>query len=171
MECFHICLHLNWGHLRILLTLSFQREFCTQEFQGIFFAKPQNQAAPLTQSLVVWSLNHRMTEVGRHLWRMPSQTPLLAAGQLKLAVQGCVWFSFEDLQEQRLHNFSGQHAPVLGHPCSKAACSYIKIEFLIFQCVCKKSSGCWASHQRRDHLDSLQSLAACDKSVPKFPVV
>lgn len=30
-------------------------------------AKPQNQAVPLTQSLVAWSLNHGETEVGRCL--------------------------------------------------------------------------------------------------------
>lgn len=100
---------------------------------------------------------------------MPSQTPLLTSGQLELAVQGCVRLHFEYFQEQRLHNFSGQHVPMFDHPCSKATCSYIKIEFLVFQCVCEKSLGGFLT--RDDHLDSLQSLAAGDKLVSKFPVV
>lgn len=49
MEC--ICLHLNRGSVKILLTLSFQKELCTQEFQGIFFdcqtSKPSS--APHTE--------------------------------------------------------------------------------------------------------------------------
>lgn len=126
-------------------------------------ARSQNQAVPLTQSLVMWSLNDRMSG------KAPSQATLLTAEQLKLAVQGWAWLGFEYLWEERLHNFSGQHVLVLGHPCSKAACSYIKIEFLV--CVCKESSSGWVSHQRCDRLGLSTVLAACDKLVPKFPVV
>lgn len=36
MECIHIWLHLIWRNVRLLLTLSLWKKFCTQEFQGIF---------------------------------------------------------------------------------------------------------------------------------------
>lgn len=36
MECIHIWLHLIWRNVRFLLTSYLQKEFCTQEFQGIF---------------------------------------------------------------------------------------------------------------------------------------
>lgn len=78
MEYIHIRLHLNWGNLRILLIFS-ERILYTRTSRH-FLWLPTLKTKPLTQSLVVWSLNHRMTEVGRHLWRMPSQTPLLTAG-------------------------------------------------------------------------------------------
>lgn len=61
MECIHICLHLKWGSVWILLTLSFQKEVCTQDFQGIFFAcqtsKPSSTPQTELGSVVTKSQN------------------------------------------------------------------------------------------------------------------
>jgi len=63
--------------------------------------------------------NHKTVEVGRHLWRSPSPTPLLkvrpnTAGCPEL----CVQLHFEHLQGQRLHNLSTQPVSVFNHPHS-----------------------------------------------------
>lgn len=45
--------------------------------------------------------------------------PLLKQGCLELVSQHHVWMTFEKLQGERLHKFSGQLAPVLSHPHRK----------------------------------------------------
>jgi len=62
------------------------------------------------------SQNHRRVEVGRDLWRASGPTSLIKQGHhLELVVQDPVQLAFDYLQGWRLHDFSGQPVPVLGH--------------------------------------------------------
>ena len=49
------------------------------------------------------SQNHRLVEVGRHLWRPSGPTPLLQQGHLELVTQNHVQTAFEYLQGWRIH--------------------------------------------------------------------
>ncbi|KAK4826745.1 hypothetical protein QYF61_010998 [Mycteria americana] len=70
-------------------------------------------------------LNHRMTEVGRDLWKASDPTPLLKQGHLDLLAQDYVQPPFEYVQGWRLHNLSGQPVPVLSHPHNCGLCTTI----------------------------------------------
>lgn len=59
-------------------------------------------------------LNHRVVEVGRHLWVYLLQ-PLLQQGHAELLTQAHVQAASESLQGEKLHNLSGKPVPVLQH--------------------------------------------------------
>lgn len=68
--------------------------------------------------------NHRAVEVGRHLWRTSSPTPLLKQDHLELVMQDHVQTGFEYLQGGRLHNLSEQPVLVLSHSHRKKTVSW-----------------------------------------------
>ena len=70
------------------------------------------------------SQNHRMADVGRHLYTLSSPTPALSLPYNSVP-QDCVQKAFEYLQGNKLQNLSGQPIPVLGHSHSE--------EFFMFE--------------------------------------
>jgi len=60
-----------------------------------------------------YAQNHRLTEVGRDLWRSSGPTPLIKQGHLEPVVQDHVQTGFEYLQGWRLHSLSGKPVLVL----------------------------------------------------------
>lgn len=54
-----------------------------------------------------------MLEVGRDHWGSSNATPLLRQGHLEHTAQDCVQMDLEYPQGRRLHNLSGQPAPML----------------------------------------------------------
>lgn len=78
--------------------------------------------------------NHGITE-----WLKPMEplniigpSPLLKRGHLETIAQDHVRMAFEDLQEGRPYNLSGQHLPVLGHPHSEKVLLDVQIQLLVF---------------------------------------
>jgi len=61
------------------------------------------------------SQNHRMSEVGRHLWILSSPSPLHKAGSVEQAAKHLAQLVFKYLQEWRLQILSAQPVPVLEH--------------------------------------------------------
>ena len=67
-----------------------------------------------------------MFGVGRELCGSSSPIPLPKQGHLEQVTQDLVRAGFEYLQRRRLHNLSGQPAPVLLHPQSEEVRFYIE---------------------------------------------
>lgn len=89
------------------------------------------------------SQNHRMFEVGRHLYKPSSPNTLLKRAQLLQVAQDYAQMGFEYLQAGRPHNLPGKPVPVFGHPHSK------KTTFLIFRICAHRFLRCeWAPLRR-----------------------
>jgi len=81
------------------------------------------------------SQNHRMVGVGRDLWGSPSPTLLPKQGLLEQVAQELVQVGFEYLQRRRIHNLSGQPAPVLCYPQSEEVLPHVQLELPMLQFV------------------------------------
>lgn len=65
------------------------------------------------------SQSYRTVEVGKDVWTSLGANSQLRLGHLELLAQDCVQMTFKYFQGWRLHSFSGQCMPVLGHLHSK----------------------------------------------------
>lgn len=78
---------------------------------------------------------HRIAEVERGLWRLPSPDAPAQAG-LKPVAQDHMQSGLEHLLGWRLYNLSGQSVPVFNSHRSKKVLSYVQTEFHAFRFMC-----------------------------------
>ena len=76
-----------------------------------------------------------MLGVSRDLCGSSGPTPLPKQGHLQQAAQDLVHAGLEYLQRRRLHNFSGQPAPVLHHPQSEEVLPHVQMKLPMLQFV------------------------------------
>jgi len=88
-----------------------------------------------------------MVEVGRVFWRSSGPRALLKQIHLGLVAHNHTQTDFEDLQEERLHNITGQPVPLLGHPQTKKVFTDVQMAHTVF--VPTASGPVTGHHQKR----------------------
>lgn len=97
------------------------------------------------------SLNHRMFETGRNLWRSSGPTPFIKQGHLELVSQDHVQMAVEYLQGGRFHHLSGQPVTVLSHLHSKKCFVMFRGNSCVSDCAPCLVTCHWAP-LKRNHL-------------------
>lgn len=87
-------------------------------------------------------LNHRVVEVGRHLWVYLLQ-PLLQQGHAELLAQAHVQAASESLQGEKLHNLSGKPVPAQAWRALGSAV-YARMLISVFESRANPVSKCYS---------------------------